>query len=92
MKPEDRAWAKAFGERLKRGRENLERTQEQLAADLGVSRIVYRRWEVGAAIPNSLHLGTLARLLGCSIADLVEERVMEDPLAEIFKELEKACP
>ncbi|MBQ7671329.1 MAG: helix-turn-helix transcriptional regulator [Clostridia bacterium] len=50
-----------------------EMTQEQLAEKLGVDRSTIAKWETGKATPRLNMLCKLAKILNCSISDLVED-------------------
>ncbi len=48
--------------------------QREFAAALGVDRTTIAKWETGAALPRADMLPKIAKLLGCTISDLFEER------------------
>ena len=54
-------------DRIRRARERLGLTQEELAARIGVSRGSVRNWEAGGGIKNKL--GALEEVLGISLAE-----------------------
>lgn len=56
--------------RIKALRESAKLTQEQLAEQVKVSQQAVGKWETGAAMPRADKLPELARVLGCTIADL----------------------
>lgn len=53
-------------------------TQREFAAALGVDRTTVAKWETGAALPRADMLPKIAKLLGCTISDLFEERKEAD--------------
>ncbi len=52
--------------------------QREFAAALGVDRTTVAKWETGAALPRADMLPKIAKLLGCTISDLFEERKEAD--------------
>ena len=52
--------------------------QREFAAALGVDRTTTAKWETGAALPRADMLPKIAKLLGCTISDLFEERKEAD--------------
>lgn len=52
--------------------------QREFAAALGVDRTTIAKWETGAALPRADMLPKIAKLLGCTISDLFEERKEAD--------------
>lgn len=57
--------------RLKRMTQGL--TQEELAIQLNVTRSAIAMWETGKAMPASANLIKLARVLNCTVDDLLKE-------------------
>ena len=55
-----------------------EMPQREFAAALGVDRTTVAKWETGAALPRADMLPKIAKLLGCAISDLFEERKEAD--------------
>lgn len=55
-------------------REQNNLTQEKLASRLGVDRSTVAKWETGEALPRAGKLPELARILGCSVDDLLGPR------------------
>lgn len=53
-------------------------TQETLAEALGVSRQAVGKWESGQALPEAATLLTLADLLGCTLDQLMREKLTEE--------------
>lgn len=49
-------------ERIKKLREGLRLTQEEMAEKLGITRVTVARWETGAARPKGLYLRALTDL------------------------------
>lgn len=62
-----------FSERLKRYRKEKNLTQQQLADALGVSNKSVSRWESGGGYPDPPLLVPLARALGVTADDLLDE-------------------
>ena len=61
----------ALGEKLKMLRASRGLSQEQLAAELDVSRQAISKWETGAADPSTANLLALAKLYGISAEELL---------------------
>lgn len=59
---------------LKEAREAAGLTQDALARELGVGRSTVAMWETGEALPRAGKLPELARILGCSVDDLLGPR------------------
>ena len=57
------------GKRMEKGL-----TQEEIAKSLGVSQQAVAKWEMGEAKPQADKLPALAKLLGCTIDDLFNEK------------------
>lgn len=55
---------------IKAYRERTGMKQKELAAIVGVSTSAVGMWEVGKRFPRPQNIPRLARVLGCSIADL----------------------
>lgn len=62
-----------FAERLKRYRKQRDLTQQQLADALGASNKSVSRWESGGGLPDVGLLVPLARVLGVTVDDLLDE-------------------
>ena len=62
-----------LGEKLKMLRASRGLSQEQLAAELNVSRQAVSKWESGASDPSTSNLLALARLYGVSAEELLRE-------------------
>lgn len=56
--------------RIKELRKQANKTQMQLAAEMGVAQNCVSGWETGVALPRTRQLPDLARVLGCSIDEL----------------------
>lgn len=54
-----------------RVREKL--TRAQLAETIGVSRAAVYKWESGLSLPSAAKLPELARVLHCTVDDLLKE-------------------
>jgi Zn-dependent peptidase ImmA (M78 family)/DNA-binding XRE family transcriptional regulator len=74
--------------RLKQARESVGFTQEDAAAQLGLSRGALAQFESGAKAPNSLYLVRLAEIYRRDLAELLAEQFAEsacDPLTTLFR-------
>lgn len=49
------------------------KTQEQVAAELGINRSTVAKWETGVAMPRTDKLRRLAAAYGCTVDDLMDE-------------------
>lgn len=49
-------------------------SQARVAADMGVSKPSVCKWETGVSVPRTEILPQLARVLGCSIDELFDDR------------------
>lgn len=65
--------SETLGERLRRLRKKSGLTQEQLANLVGVHETTIRRWENEGDKPSIVYVSTLAKALGVSEADLLNE-------------------
>ena len=77
-----------LGRRLKKAREVLGLTQEDVADQLGISRGALAQFETGAKAPNSVHLVRLAEIYRRELGELLAEEFDEagrDPLAALFR-------
>src|SRR6266545_2011755 len=77
-----------LGRRLKKSREAVGLTQEDVAAQIGISRGALAQFEAGAKAPNSLHLVGLASVYRRELGDLLAEQFDEaarDPLTALFR-------
>lgn len=59
---------------IKSIRESNNMTQEQLAEHLNISRTSVTMWESGEVMPRADKLPELARILGCTIDELFEDK------------------
>lgn len=57
---------------IKKFREGSSLTQEKLAEQMGVDRSTVAKWETGEALPRAGKLTELARILNCSVDDLLQ--------------------
>lgn len=57
---------------LKRIRMQKNMTQVELAEMLGISRTAVSMWETGEALPRAETLKRLAKILGCTIDELLK--------------------
>lgn len=72
--------------RLKAARENAGLTQQEVAEEVGITRLAVLRIEAGKRAVNSLELAEMARLYGRGIAEFLNEGVFEeDPLVALFR-------
>ena len=71
-----------FAERLKRYRREKGMTQQELADELGVSNKTISRWESGGGYPDVGLLVPLAKALGVTVDDLLNE---EKPVRTLTK-------
>lgn len=72
--------------RLKAARENTGLTQQEVAEEVGTTRLAVVRIEAGKRAVNSLELAEMARLYGRGIAEFLDEGVFEeDPLVALFR-------
>lgn len=90
--------AKAFGQRLKKTREERFLSQRQLAEAIGIQTVQISRYERGIALPNADTLADLAEHLRVSVGGLLigeEEKNGGQPpihdisLLERFRDVEK---
>ncbi|MBO5197110.1 MAG: helix-turn-helix transcriptional regulator [Lachnospiraceae bacterium] len=66
-----------LGEKIAKQRKELNYTQEQLAAILGVSRQSISKWESDIAYPETDTLIELGKLFDCSMDYLLKEEITE---------------
>ena len=66
-----------FAIKLRELRKASGMTQEQLAAEFGVSVQAVSKWESGASDPSTSNLLALAKLYGVSAEDLLREAAGE---------------
>ena len=62
-----------FGEKLKKLRQSINMTQEELADRLNVSRPAVSKWETGKGYPSLESLKDIANLFGISIDELISD-------------------
>lgn len=67
-----------FAEALKKGREQLKLTQNELAVKIGINHATVNRWEVGHYAPNNLSRRVLI--------DLFKENNVDDEIIEALKQ------
>ena len=72
-----------FGDRLRKLRKKSGLTQEQLANLVGVHETTIRRWENEGDKPSIVYVSTLAKALGVSEADLLNEPQKQDWVLQI---------
>lgn len=87
---------KAFGERLKKAREEMNMTQEQLGSEIGCSKATISNYERGEQSPGVEYLVKLSSALGVTPNDLVigseeeRERKPEEEVEEIVRKVGEA--
>ncbi|MBQ3456831.1 MAG: helix-turn-helix transcriptional regulator [Synergistaceae bacterium] len=72
-----------FGDRLRKLRKKSGLTQEKLADAVGVSLLTLFRWEKGERSPRIDEIKALAKALGVSEADLLNEPQKQDWVLQI---------
>ena len=65
--------------KFKTAREKSGMSQQELAQALGVDQSAVCLWETGKTKPRAKLLPTIAKILGCSIDDLLADDVTEAP-------------
>ena len=65
------------GKRIAQKRKDAKLVQKDVAADMNLSTEGYARYERGDSSPDVEFLGKLAKILGCSVAELVTETSIE---------------
>lgn len=80
-----------IGETIRKRRKELGMTQEEVARRLGVTAPAVNRWENGNAMPDITLLSPLARLLSCSLDELLsfEENLSGEQVAALTAEAVK---
>ena len=68
-----------LGQRISRYRKQLNISQEELGARLGVSRQAVSKWETGLSVPDMDNLLALSREFGVSVAELTETPEKPEP-------------
>lgn len=58
--------------RIKKCRQDVGLRQEDIAVRLNIDRSTVSKWESGAAMPRADKLTELAKVLGCTIDDLMK--------------------
>ena len=58
---------------IKKAREKAGFTQQDLADELGVSQSTVATWETQKSLPRTDKLPALAKILGCTIDELLKE-------------------
>ena len=67
-----------FGEKLQKLRKEKGLSQEQLAAQISVSRQALSKWELGTAIPDTENALRISKLFGVSIDYLLNDEYESD--------------
>lgn len=65
-------WSNEFASRLKFRMKENGMNQKTLADRIGVSQALISKYITGKAIPNSYQLSKIARVLGCSVSELID--------------------
>lgn len=65
----------SVGERLKRAREKLKKTQLQIAAELGCTQPTVHAWEADEALPRTADVRAVAKVYGLRPEQLLPESV-----------------
>ncbi len=65
----------SVGENIKAKRISMGMTQEKLAAAVGLGRSMVAQIERGSKVPNMVLGRDIARVLECSMEELLEEKV-----------------
>lgn len=60
--------------KLKEYRKNLNFRQKDIAEKMNVTVATYSRWENGKIYPRTEKLSALAKILNCSVLDLLPEK------------------
>lgn len=63
---------------IKNRRKQLGYSQYDLARMLGVDQTAVHSWEQGKSLPNAKRLPAIARILNCSIDELLQDDAAED--------------
>ena len=58
---------------IKKTREKVGLTQQELANELGIAQSTVAMWETQNSLPRTDKLPTLAKVLGCTIDELLKE-------------------
>ena len=58
---------------LKKFREKAGVSQSQLATTLGISQQAVTKWETGECLPRASMLIKIAKVLGCTVDELLKE-------------------
>lgn len=59
--------------KIKQFREKNKMKQEEIAVKIGVDRSTIAKWETGAAKPRADKLPALAKILNCTVDQLLKE-------------------
>lgn len=83
----------SIGKNIREYRRKNDMTQEELADRLGVSYQSVSRWENGLTYPDIEFLPAIAKLLSCSVDELmgIPEAEKEQKAVEAFDELRREC-
>jgi transcriptional regulator with XRE-family HTH domain len=59
-----------LGELLRRARAKADKSQDEVAAEIGISQSMWARWERGYHLPALWRFGPIASAIDCTIAEL----------------------
>ncbi|MEA5012781.1 MAG: helix-turn-helix transcriptional regulator [Angelakisella sp.] len=68
-----------FGEKLQRLRKAAGMSQEQLAAQIEVSRQAVSKWELGESLPDTSKILLMAKIFDVSTDYLLDDTITEQP-------------
>ncbi len=80
-----------IGEIIRKYRKELNLTQEEVAARLGVTAPAVNKWEKGVSLPDITLLAPIARLLNITLETLLsfQEELTAEEIGDIIKELDQ---
>lgn len=84
--PSGTEYTKAYGEKLRRLRMKEGLSQGKVAEALGTSQPAVAMWESGDRWPQIPDLLVLARLYGCSVADLVPDLPDDEIITQLSQQ------
>lgn len=71
IKVHSRTSPQATGKRLRRAREKIKISRDELAVRIGVRMHTVYRWEHGMALPNAKYIAPLCEVLGATAGHLL---------------------
>lgn len=69
----DDDWKRMFSNRLRHKLMNLGIQQQQLSDETGISYVTINKYIKGKAIPNAINISRIAKVLHCSVDELVDD-------------------